>query len=302
MGIGIGMRGKDLQKFLMVAREFQVILLVRHTNAASLHYVGQPGYYPKPALIKAKTADLDPPPAQRTQSAPYRLAGLVVHPGMQPLAYAPGKLEKAKAFWDKGMALLAPAKPPPPGSPQRPDSWTAWGVSRTVGCAPEWRWRVDVDPRSRHYGCLQLSNQHIDWSYIHGDYDLKDVIVPGREGDNRRHEGELHGVANFTPLLSTTEFERVRTAINRLIGAEMVQHGAEAQFAWHGDEPITVAFPNWTHLLLADAVTVQRWYEERNRQVLAAQGTDYVRDRSRMFHFGPQGLFAPGAMPGASWG
>ena len=38
MGIGLGMRGKDLQKFLMVARDFQVILLVRHTNADSLTY------------------------------------------------------------------------------------------------------------------------------------------------------------------------------------------------------------------------------------------------------------------------
>ena len=28
------------------------------------------------------------------------------------------------------------------------------------------------------------------------------------------------------------------------MGVEMVQHGSEAQFAWHGDEPITVAFPD----------------------------------------------------------
>src|SRR6185312_12510616 len=40
MGIGIGMRGIDLQKFLMVARERKVILLVRHTNEDSLRYVG----------------------------------------------------------------------------------------------------------------------------------------------------------------------------------------------------------------------------------------------------------------------
>jgi hypothetical protein len=36
--------------------------------------------------------------------------------------------------------------------------------------------------------------------------------------------------------------------------------------------------------------------------VLANKGLDYARDRSRMFHFGPQGMFAPGAMPASSWG
>jgi hypothetical protein len=36
--------------------------------------------------------------------------------------------------------------------------------------------------------------------------------------------------------------------------------------------------------------------------VLAKTGLDYLRDRSRMFHFGPQGMFAPGRMPIATWG
>lgn len=307
MGIGTGMRAKDLQKFLMVARDYRVILLVRHTNEDSLKYVGQPGCYPKPALVKAKTADFDPPAVPRSVAGrlvtqAYAIAGLVVHPGMHPGAYKAAKFDKAMHCWDDGMHLLAGAAAPGAGDPQRPDSWAAWGVGRAAACAPDWRWRVDVDPMSRHYGCLQLSRKGLDWSYIHGDYDLKDVIVPGNEADNRRNEGQLHGVKNFTPLLSSIEFERVRLALNQLIGADMVQHGAEAQFAWHGDEPITVAFPDWTHLVLNDAVTVQRWYEERNRAVLARQGTDYARDRSRMFHFGPQGMFAPGAMPTASWG
>lgn len=68
------------------------------------------------------------------------------------------------------------------------------------------------------------------------------------------------------------------------------------------DEPITVAFPNWTFEVLADATTVQHWYENRNRNVLANKNHDYLRDRSRMFHFGPQGMFAPGALPPQTWG
>lgn len=306
MGIGIGMRGKDLQKFMMVARDFGVILLVRHTNGASLAFAGLPGYYPKPALIKAKTADENPPPVMRSVSGRmvgqvYRIAGLVVHPGMHPKAYKQAKVAKAMQAWTDGMHYLA-EHAPAAGAAARPDTWASWGVGRVVSCAPNWHWRVDVDPGSAHYGCLQLSRPGLEWSYIYGDYDLKDVIVPAAMTDNRRQEGQLHGVPNFTPLLTDVEFERVRTRLNNLIGADMVQHGAEAQFAWHGDEPITVVFPDWTHLLLTDATTVQRWYETRNRAVLAKRGHDYAQDRSRMFHFGPQWMFAPGALPGASWG
>ena len=64
----------------------------------------------------------------------------------------------------------------------------------------------------------------------------------------------------------------------------------------------TVAFPDWRYLLLYDAVTVQGWYVNLNRDVLANVGHDYRRDKSRMFHFGPNGLFAPGALPMDSWG
>jgi len=309
MGIGTGMRGKDLQKFLMVARDFQVILLVRHTNADSLQYVARAGYYPKPALVKAKTADFDPPSLTRSVGGlivkqACRIAGLVVHPGMHPQAYKAAKFGKAMDCWSQGLHLLAGARAPQDGDAKHPESWAAWGVGRAAQCAGAWRWRVDVDPASSHYGCLQLCNTTAgtDWSYIHGDYDLKDVIVPGEEASNQRLEGKIDGVKNFTPLLPKKNFEDARARLNQLMGVPMVQHGAEAQFAWHGDEPITVAFPDFTHLLLTDAVTVQRWYENRNRAVLAEAGHDYVKDRSRMFHFGPQGMFAPGALPGSTWG
>lgn len=306
MGIGTGMRAVDLQKFLIVARHHGVTLLVRHTNADSLRYVGRSGYYPKPAFVKAKTADMNPAPLMqsvqgRIVSRRYDIAGLVVHPGMHPGAYKSSKHPKAMAAWNDGMHVLS-AGNLPSGSASQLDSWAAWGVERPVAAAPTWRWRVDVDPASPHYGCLQISGAGIGWSYIHGDYDLKDVIAVGRETDNRRNEGKLHGVKNFTPLLEGAEFERIRSQLNTLIGADMVQHGAEAQFAWHGDEPITVAKPDFTHLLLLDAPTVQRWYLDLNREVLAKTGHDYLGDRSRMFHFGPQGMFAPGRHPGASWG
>lgn len=308
MGIGIGMRAKDLQKFLMVARDENVTLLVRHTNEDSLQYVGRPGFYPKPAAIKAKTADLNPSPqarAGRGGAAPtsFEVAGLVVHPGFQPQAFRPAKADNALENWSKTMDVLAPSLARGVAVDlDNASTWAAWGVERQGVNAPRWSWKVDIDPASSRFGCLQLKGQDGAWCYIHGDYDLKDVIVLGREADNRRTEGTLDGVANFTPLLYERRFDAIQARLNNLIGVEMVQHGAEAQFAWHGDEPITVAMPGWRYLLLVDAATVQGWYLEMNREVLAKKGHDYRQDRSRMFHFGPDGMFAPGAAPLSSWG
>jgi len=85
-------RPKDKTVFLEAARHFQVWILVRRTNVASLQYIGQPGYIPKRIDCKAKTADKDVPP--------YKLAGLVVDPNLQGNAFSPGRLVKAKdAKW-----------------------------------------------------------------------------------------------------------------------------------------------------------------------------------------------------------
>ncbi len=302
-----GMRGKDLRSFMQVARQLDVIILVRHTNEDSLKYVGAPGFYPKPAAIKAKTADFDPPVTTtrvngKVAAVTYRVAGLVVHPGFQPDCYKPIKLGKAKDCWLHTLETLSPTLINKTVDLKAPATWSIWGVERQAVNAPRWKWRVNVDPLSERFGCLQISGANVPWSYIHGDYDLKDVIVVGSERDNRRAEGTLDGVKNYTPILQGLEFDTVQTALNHLMAVDMVQHGAEAQFAWHGDEPITIAYPDWRHLVLLSAETVQSWYVELNREVMAKPGTDYLRDRSRMFHFGPNGIFAPGMTPAASWG
>jgi len=75
------MRSQDKSIFLEAARQFQIWILVSRTNRASLEYVGRPGYTPQRIDCKAKTADID--------IAPYRLAGLVVDPGIHPKAFKP---------------------------------------------------------------------------------------------------------------------------------------------------------------------------------------------------------------------
>lgn len=303
MGTGLGMRGKDVRAFCQVAQRFNVYLLVRQTNEASLGYIGQPGYYPKPAAIKAKTADVDPPPSAtghsgRGPARRYRTAGLVPHPWFQPDVYAGSKLDKARDCWLETMDIsLSPGANIPPADRHDPTTWTYWGNAH-YSARTGWRWRVDIEPASEHFGCLQVARDEIPWSYLHGDYDLKDVIVRGRESHNERVEGSIHGVKNYVPLLPGLEFETVRRALNDAMGADMVQHGAEAQFAWHGDEPITLILPDGPELqfkVLGNAESVQRWYIEHNRQLIAKNGRNFLGDKTRWFWFGDHGnLFLPG--------
>jgi hypothetical protein len=301
MGMGMGMRGKDLHVLLKVADEFGVIILVRQTNEESLQYVGRSGFYPKPAILKAKTADLNPPQQTRLiggvkRALTYRIAGLVVHPGFQPNAYRASKIPKVQKSWDDTLTVLAPTLKGRQIDLTRPDSWSLWGVERQSANGSPWHWRVDVDPSSETFGCIQLRRGSLPWSYIHGDYDLKDVIVVGRETDNRRQEDNIDGLKNYyIPLLEGLEFGEIRRQLNQRMGVEMIQHGAEAQYFWHGDEAIIVAYPGFRHQTLLSAETVQIWYRDLNRKVLAAPTHDYIRDRSRMFHFGTQGIFKPGA-------
>lgn len=303
MAGGLGMRGKDLRVFCMIAQRFDVYLLVRQTNEASLPYVGRPGYYPKPAAIKAKTADQDPPPASflvngRSQTRVHRVAGLVAHPWFQPAAFGADRLAKARECWLETLDYaLSPGANVPAADPANPATWPAWAKER-VSARTGWRWRVDVDPGSAHFGCLQVARDAVPWSYLHGDYDLKDVIVRGHEAHNERVEGTVHGVKNYTPRLLGREFETIQRALNDAMGVEMVQHGAEAQFAWHGDEPITLILPegpSLQFLILGNAEAVQRWYIDRNRRLIAQNGKNYLGDKSRWFWFGDHGnLFLPG--------
>jgi len=296
------MRGKDVRSFMRVARHYCVIILIRHTNDDSLRYVGKEGFYPKPAVVKAKTADVNPPSRRefvegQLQTVAYEVAGLVVHPGFQPDSYHPAKRQKAQGCWDDTMKTLLPEFVGRRVDLRRPETWAEWSVERTGKKAPAWKWRVEVDQHSPRFGCLQLQRDGGGWCYVHGDYDLKDVIVVGAESVNERREGTRDGVKNYTPKLPKgMEWTAIRDALNTEVGVEMVQHGAEAQFAWHGDEPITVVYPDWRFEILADPLSVQSWYEKLQRQVLGT-GRDYRRDPARMFFASPEGLLRVDALP-----
>jgi hypothetical protein len=208
------MRLQDRAVFTEAAKHFQVWILVRGTNTASLPYIGRPGYYPKPIDCKAKTADRD--------LGQYRLAGLVADPNQHPKAFGPGKLPKAVAIWDKFQKEL--------GGPL-----FAYGKGPNPGMTGRRGFNLDTNPRSAHFGCLTLNRL-----YLHGDYDLYDIIDPKNPLSNEAIEEMLYGVRHMrSPLL-----QPIQDWINARIGVQVVQHGGEMQFADHSEQTVDGFLPS----------------------------------------------------------
>jgi len=219
------MRSQDKAVFLEAARQLQVWILVRRTNPASLQYIGRPGYSPKRIDCKAKTADADVPP--------YKLAGLVVDPGIHPRAFKPDKAAKAQSCW----AAMKPV----------------------IGGL----YKVDTNPNSTHYGCLQLQG-----SYIHGDYDLYDVIDITQAHRNLAAVETLLG----QPHRRGAKVIAVQEFVNSRIGSPMIQHGGEAQYADHSEQAIDAFGPSGEDVTILNEFSVRAWYKDRfgGRQTLAS--------------------------------
>ena len=217
------MRPQDKPVFLEAARHFHSWILVRRTNVASLRYIGQPGYVPKRIDCKAKTADVEVPP--------YQLSGLVVDPNLLPRAFNPGRLLIAKNCWN--------------------------GMKNLLGTTYE----VDMDTKSKHYGCLKLQA-----SYIHGDYDLYDIIDINQSQRNLAVVETLLG----QPHRRGFNLIPIQDFINRRIGVQMIQHGGEAQYADHSEQSIDAFGPNGEDVTILNEFSVRGWYKTRflGRQTL----------------------------------
>ncbi|MGA2096671.1 MAG: hypothetical protein ABSH39_10265 [Candidatus Acidiferrum sp.] len=217
------MRPQDKLVFLEAASHFQVWILVRRTNVASLKYIGKPGYTPKRIDCKAKTADLD--------EVNWKLAGLVVSPIVHPKSFMPTKVKKAKEAWEAMSSLMGSV------------------------------YTVDMDKKSRHYGCLKLGS-----CYIHGDYDLYDIIDIKQAHRNLALVETLLG----QPHRRGAKVLAVQTFINNRIGSPMIQHGGEAQYADHSEQSIDAFGPNGEDVTILNEFSVRGWYEKvfEGRQTL----------------------------------
>lgn len=216
------MRPSDRIVFLDAARTFQLWILVRRTNSASLKFIGLPGFVPKPIECKAKTADKDAPG--------FQLAGLVADPTRCPAAFSPAKLAKALQIWNGEFSHQTQIGHP--GS--------AWGVVTSHS--------------DRHFGAATYHG-----NFLHGDYDLYDIIDPEQASRNLASVETLNG----QPHMRGPNFYKVQHFVNGKIGVPMVQHGGEMQYADHSDQAIDAFGPHGEECTILNQYSVRGWYEDR---------------------------------------
>lgn len=270
-GDHIRLRRQDIAVFSAAAEVFDHIIIVRATNTKSLPYIGQKHFAPKPIDCKPKTADKDcfVPEANLF----VECAGLVVDPTVVSYAAfsSDKKRSKARESW---VAFTA----------DKSSDETARKVFRRRGS--KGFYAVDLLRTSRYYGCLMISNQDMpseDFSlkgrgwlrfkqnemrYIHGDYDLYGLIdletvgVPATAASGRRHqprvlEERLHGMPHFY----TVKFPQIQDFLNRGIGADMIQHGAQDNVG-HQSDLLYVFYPEgYMYQIDATADAIREIYE-----------------------------------------
>jgi hypothetical protein len=219
-------RQQDKAVFADAARHFNFWILVRRTNRESLPYIGLPNYTPKPMDCKAKTADTN-------YDSRYRMAGLVVNPN-----------EHRRAFG----ARLA-------------DALSQWKKFQDVLRDPTSGYSVDRDTKSLHFGCVTLCRADTGGvrKYIHGDYDLYDIVDANNVRVNLAIVETLHNQRH----MRAPHFERVMQYVNSRIGVPMVQHSGQVQFAAHSDEPVDVFGPQGEDCTLLNEFSIRGWYKNR---------------------------------------
>ena len=218
-GITEGIRAEDQTVFAQVAEQMKVWILVRGTNKASLKFIGKPGYSPKPVECKAKTADQG-----------GEKAGLVVCPILDPDAFSKGKkTEKALAAWADFAGKQWSQSTPVTGLPAGFDIETA---------------------RTAYYGCVRKNGK-----YLHGDYDLYDVIDPEDPTGGRRVEKLINGVAVLYTAKSLAAHLALNARFRETCNANLVQHGDQLSYGTHTDDLI-IAFPpqgGWVYVNRANS-------------------------------------------------
>jgi hypothetical protein len=225
------MRQQDIPHFLAAAREFHAWILVRRTNEASLQYIGKPGFTPKPIDCKAKTADFG------------LNAGLVVQPSANGREFQGKRAGEAQEEWIKFAQPLG-----------------FLSKSNVVAL----RYRIDDEKGTRpgavQYRGADTGNQ---WCYLHGDYDLYDIIPVEEDGTSKANlavvgekAGQLHNYGHY--------FDRVAQFLNSRIGVPMIQHAGHIQYGQHlNDDKVDAFGPSGERICFPrDYPRIEAWYEK----------------------------------------
>jgi hypothetical protein len=150
------------------------------------------------------------------------------------------------------------------GEKKRDSAAHCWEAFQEVLHAPNSPYSVDKKQGSPYYGCVMFRG-----AYIHGDYDLYDLIDPLQARRNLAACEELLGM----PHRRGPYFLRVQEFVNTRIGIDMVQHGGEAQYADFSEQSIDVFGPNREQCTILNEYSVRSWYRDRfdGRPMLGAR-------------------------------
>jgi hypothetical protein len=231
------MRELDKKVFSRVAFQEKLYILVRDTNVDSLDYIGKSGYIPKRIDCKAKTADFN--------VGNLELKGLVVDPTIHPKAFHSKKFSETIAVWDNRIPKL---------------------TGQQLGFS----YCVDANLKSKHYGCLMFNGK-----YIHGDYDLYDIVDPKYPSNNLALVEKLHG----EPHMIGMHFNKVKNLVNAQIGVEMIQHSGAAQYALHSQQVIHVFCPDGEYKLIDNLSQLHFWYNDTfNRRITLKDDSRIIKN------------------------
>ncbi|GAB4522057.1 MAG: hypothetical protein Tsb0019_23750 [Roseibium sp.] len=220
--------------FLSAARLYNVAILVRRTNTASLQHIGKPYATPKRLDCKAKTADRDVAPKGCRLPAARRgdLAGLVVDPTLVgEAAFSGSKYTKALEAWRSFLPQL------------RPEMATFEKQKQFTYVPGGGQYFVERNPEDPYFGCVKFTSGSLITAgkCIHGDFDLYgivDMITPDqivRVTEERL--GQTHA--------RSPKFMDVQNFVNSHIGVTMILHGSQETYASrHEDDDLDVFFPD----------------------------------------------------------
>jgi len=244
--ITLHMRPLDIAACREAAKFHQVYILVRRTNPKSIQYIGSPGYVAKRLDCKAKTADK---PVTLSGGLQKEVAGLVVDPTLEGFhaAFKPGKLIEAQEEWRKFKPLVAPAM------------LTADGKLAYTYMPKGKYYAVQLDKNHKHYGCVMFSQSSLlsAAKYIHGDYDLYDIVPVANPEENIVYQGRRLDV----PHNRGKRFFDVQHFLNRKMGAPLVLHGSQAKWKDHTNEPIDIFCPNGDVREASNITQIQQLYQ-----------------------------------------
>jgi hypothetical protein len=96
-----------------------------------------------------------------------------------------------------------------------------------------------------------------DGKYIHGDYDLYDIVDIRQPQRNLALVGKLHGQDH----LAVANLRFIQQAINNKLGIEMIQHGGEAQFQLPDEQKIDAFNPKGEHIQIQNLSELRELYQ-----------------------------------------